>query len=63
MINTTMKKIYIIPKTIVVKCDISDGILAGSGPQENLGSTTPEASGELTGAKKYNPWESWDEEE
>ena len=56
-----MKKNYIAPKIDIVKCDLHEVILTASTIQVNTGGDVQEASGEISGSKKYNAWDSWDE--
>lgn len=56
-----MKKNYIAPKNDIVKCDLHEVILAASTIQVNTGGDVQEASGEISGAKKFSAWDSWEE--
>lgn len=55
-----MKKNYIAPKIDIVKCDLHEIILAASTVQVDT-KDAKEASGEISGSKKYNAWDSWEE--
>lgn len=57
-----MKKNYIAPTIKNVQCDLHEVILAASAPEIiEKPNDASEASGEITGAKRYSAWDNWEE--
>ena len=58
-----MKKNYIAPNIKIVQCDLHEVILAASSPATTTENTdgASDVSGDISGAKKYSAWDTWEE--